>query len=251
MDDKKETLSEKATQKIERPPYWRDPADIIISNVAGEFESALFSLQNELDATIEADSENPHFKSKFASFSHTLAMVRKACKEHGFTIRQFPGKLSAHGPETKRFYTLPICTKITHVETMQAETIIIDIPVDNKAVSYGAALTFGKRYALQSYFGIASTDSDSMTFIQEKFDFEAAEKTAAPLIEQIEAAETTDDLDDWLKKNEASLKLYGELVLSLVRSAYASHLHDLKKFEEEKPKTNGRAKKQEVETNAS
>ena len=233
-----ETLSERAAKVAERPPYWRDVRDMIASNAGAEFEEAMFNLQCDLDATIEADSHNPFHKNSFASLPHTLKMVREACKEHGFTIKQFPGALRGHGPETKRFYTIPVCTKITHSETQQAEMVIVDIPVDNSAISYGAALTFGKRYGLQSYFGIASADSDAMTFIQNKLDQETAEEQAANLIEQITETETVKELEAWIKKSEASLKMYSEGVLILVRGAYSNHKASLAK----KPKTNGKTK---------
>ena len=233
-----ETLSERAAKVAERPPYWRDVRDMIASNAGAEFEKAMFNLQCDLDATIEADSHNPFHKNSFASLPHTLKMVREACKEHGFTIKQFPGALRGHGPETKRFYTIPVCTKITHSETQQAEMVIVDIPVDNSAISYGAALTFGKRYGLQSYFGIASADSDAMTFIQNKLDQETAEEQAANLIEQITETETVKELEAWIKKSEASLKMYSEGVLILVRGAYSNHKASLAK----KPKTNGKTK---------
>lgn len=235
------TLSEKARQQIERPHYWRDVRDMMASDAGAEFEEALFELQSDLDAIIEADSHNPFHKNSFASLPHTLKTVRDLCKEHGFTIRQFPGALRGHGSETKRFYTLPVCTKITHKDTQQAEMIIVDIPVDNTATSYGAALTFGKRYALQSYFGIASADSDAMTFIQNKLDQETAEELATGLIEQIKETDTVKALEGWIKKSDASLKMYSEAVLALVRKAYAEHKRALEAAEK-KAKSNGKGK---------
>ncbi len=227
-------LTEQASQNIERPHYWRDVRDMIASNAGPEFEKALFELQSKLEAMIEADALNTFHENKFASLAHTIKTVRDACKEHGFTIRQFPGALRGHGPESKRFYTLPVCTKITHSDTQQAEMVIVDIPVDNKAISYGAALTFGKRYALQSYFGIASADSDAMTFVQNKIDQETNEETAKPLIEQIQATETEEELQKYFQMADASLKMYSEGVLSLVRTASKEHLRKLKIEEEAK-----------------
>lgn len=239
------TLSEKASLNVERPHYWRDVRDMMASDAGAEFEKAMFELQCELDATIEADSQNPFHKNSFASLPHTLNMVREACKEHGFTVRQFPGSLRGHGPESKRFYTLPVCTKITHSESQQAEMVIVDIPVDNTAISYGAALTFGKRYGLQSYFGIASADSDAMTFIQNKLDQETAEELASGLIEQIKETETVKDLETWIKKSDASLKMYSEGVLTIVRKAYAEHKKMLETAEK-KAKTNGKSKEEQI-----
>lgn len=238
-----QTLSEKAAANVERPHYWRDVRDMMASDAGAEFEEALFNLQSDLDAIIEADSHNPFHKNHFASLPNTLKTVRDLCKEHGFTLRQFPGALRGHGSETKRFYTLPVCTKITHKDTQQAEMIIVDIPVDNSATSYGAALTFGKRYALQSYFGIASADSDAMTFIQNKLDQETAEELASSLIEQINETETVKALETWIKKSDASLKMYSEGVLTIVRKAYSDHKKALETAEK-KAKANGKAKEE-------
>lgn len=243
-------LSEQASQNIERPHYWRDARDMILSDAKADFEQALFELQSELDAIIEADSHNPFHKNSFASLPFTLKTVRDLCKDHGFTIRQFPGSLRGHGGETKRFYTLPVCTKITHVKSQQAEMVIVDIPVENTAVSYGAALTFGKRYALQSYFGIASADSDAMTFIQNKIDQETTEELAATLIEKLEENELIEDLEKWIKVNDAAFKMYSEQVLTLVRDAYSKHKQKLEAAEKVKKKTNGKAASKEVPANA-
>lgn len=243
-------LSEQAKQNIERPHYWRDVREMIASDAGEEFEGALFELQCDLDAVLEADSDNPFHKSQFASLPHTLKTIRDLCRDHGFTLRQFAGSLRGHGPESKRFYTLPVCTKITHADTRQAEMVIIDIPVDNKATSFGAALTFGKRYALQSYFGIASADSDAMTFIQSKLDQETNEDLAAGLIEKLEVNETSEDLDKWIKKNDAAFKIYSEHVLMLVREAYTKHKQKLEATEKTKKKTNGKAASKEVQADA-
>jgi hypothetical protein len=227
-------LTEQASQNIERPHYWRDVRDMIASDAGPEFENALFELQSELESMLEADALNTFHESKFASLAYTIKTVRDACKNHGFTIRQFPGALRGHGPESKRFYTLPVCTKVTHSETQQAEMVIVDIPVENKAISYGAALTFGKRYALQSYFCIASADSDAMTFVQNKIDQESNEETAKTLITQIEATESEKEFQKYFEMADASLKMYSEGVLSLVRAASKEHLRKLKIEEENK-----------------
>jgi len=246
-----ETLTERASNSVERPHYWRDVRDMMASNAGAEFEEALFDLQSNLDAIIEADSNNPFLKNQFASLPHTLKTIRDLCKDHGFTIRQFPGSLRGHGSEIKRFYTLPVCTKITHKDTQQAEMIIVDIPVDNTAVSYGAALTFGKRYALQSYFGMASADSDAMTFIQNKMDQETTEELASSLIEKIKENETSKDLEKWIKMNEAAFKMYSEQVLVIVRAAYSDHKQKLETAETTKKKANGKTASREAQANAS
>lgn len=221
------TLSEDAQKSVERPHYWRDHNEMVLGNAKKEYLTAMLEVQSDVEAVIQADKNNPFTKSKYASLGNVLHEVRTVLNKNGFILEQFAGKISGHGGESKRWYTLPVCTKITHAESEQQQMIICDMPIDQTIHGYGSALTYGKRYGLQSMFGIATVDDDGMAFIQGRIDDEKAVEAAQGIIEQIDACETLEALKKWLGENEDGIKLLSENSVERVRVAYKDKKDEL------------------------
>jgi hypothetical protein len=136
-------LSVKAMNGVAKPKYW-NRVEAIEGDGGPDYELAFFGAQSEIDALHEADANNPAFKSKYATLGGLLSRVRPVLIKHRMTIKQFPGRIHRLGIDSgaKQMF-LPICTKLTHVDSMQSETFIWEMPLikcDPQAV--GSASTF-------------------------------------------------------------------------------------------------------------
>lgn len=213
-------LSERASAQVQRPPYWRDIREMLEGESGPDFERAFFEVQKQVEPSILGDKANAFSKSTYASLANVLAYVRPILHEHGFTLRQFAGAARGHGDGTKKWYSLPVATRLTHVESGQWEMIILDIPIDQTPISVGSAMTYGKRYGLLSFLGIATADEDAMTFLRNRLDQEAAEEAVQGIVEKINECESQADLKEWADKNDEGLKILSEASLAIVRHAY-------------------------------
>lgn len=226
-----ESLSEKAAENVKRPGYWRDANQIMLGNAGKEFDTAMLEVQKAIAPVIEADKENAHFKSKYASLANVIAIVRPLLNENGFLIRQCAGDIRTHGGQAKGIQFLTIATHITHVESGQWEMVLIPVPIGDRITSLGAASTYGKRISILSYLGIATEDSDGMVAIQNRIDDEAADKAADVMIDALKKTKTDPELTEWLNKNDEGFKMYTETTLAKVRAAFAEHRKTLREAE--------------------
>lgn len=113
---------------------------------------ALIKAQSGITGAIK-DSNNPFHKTKYAD----LASVIDACKQHlnaaGIMFMQSP---DADGPEN----AVSIETRLIHTSG-QWFSSVCRIPLAQRdAQKVGAAITYGRRYGLQSLLGIPSEDDD-------------------------------------------------------------------------------------------
>jgi uncharacterized protein YukE len=98
------------------------------------------------------DSNNPHFKSKYADLASVWEACREALSKNGIAIVQMPGQCAAN--------MIELTTRLGHSsgEWMQ-ETMTIPLgKVD--AQSVGSALTYARRYSLAAFVGVAPDDDD-------------------------------------------------------------------------------------------
>jgi hypothetical protein len=229
-----ESLSDKAAEGVKRPGYWRDASQIMLGNAGREFDTAMLEVQKAIAPVIEADKENAHFKSKYASLANVIAILRPLLNEHGFLLRQSAGDVRTYGGQAKGSQFLTIATHITHVESGQWEMVLIPVPISDRITSLGAASTYGKRISLLSYHGIATEDSDGMVAIQNIIDQEAVNAAADVMIEALQKTKTDEELTAWLSKNDEGFKLYTESTLAKVRTAFGEHRKGLREAEKGK-----------------
>jgi hypothetical protein len=104
---------------------------------------------------IQADDYNPHFRSKFASLSMHLKVLKPIAKKHGLAIVQMP-----IGDE----YGVGVRTTIVHTDggVMSADAIV---PSERgmQGQHAGAIYSYLRRYALASVCGCATDDDDAET----------------------------------------------------------------------------------------
>ena len=124
---------------------------------------ALVAAQADLPAVLK-DSENPHYKSKYASLDAVVPAVRGPLAKHGLAVVQ--GAESPNGEAALTVETLLVHTS----GEWFANTVVVPIAkVDPQGA--GSALTYGRRYGLSALLSLATDDDD---------DAESAEKRKPP-----------------------------------------------------------------------
>lgn len=112
-------------------------------------ELALAEALPELEGA-KKKSNNPHFKSKYADLGAVIEAIRPV-SEHGIWYRQVLHE-NADGVTIETLYT-------GFGATITAGTLFM--PADKRnAQGYGSALTYARRYALQTAFGLSTEDDD-------------------------------------------------------------------------------------------
>jgi hypothetical protein len=97
------------------------------------------------------DATNPHFRSKYADLTSVIEACKAALNKHGITFLQ-PVRSGEDG--------VIVETVLLHTsgEWISDE---LELPVSkNDAQGVGSAITYGRRYGLQSMVGIPAEDDD-------------------------------------------------------------------------------------------
>ena len=116
-----------------------------------ELAKAMNLAQAEMGGAVK-DSANPFFKSKYADLTSVVKAIKEPFASHGLSYVQFP-------------YTtdrgVGVTTRLMHSsgEWLESEFVLPITKQDPQ--SAGAALTYARRYALQSMAGIPNADDDA------------------------------------------------------------------------------------------
>lgn len=109
---------------------------------------ALAQFQEELP-TVDLDSLNPHFKSKFASLSNITKKVIPVLVKHGFSYTV--GSYMENG-------VLVIQAHLLHES---GESRDFQFPItETQPQKIGSAITYAKRYAIQALTGVVADEDD-------------------------------------------------------------------------------------------
>ncbi len=112
----------------------------------------LLEVQKEIGA-IKKESENPFFKSKYFDINGLLAVVKPVLNKHGVVLLQ---SLSAYGDNC-----LSLNTKLVDSESGEIVEDTCPIPVNSEPQKIGSAITYFRRYALQSLLALEAEDDDA------------------------------------------------------------------------------------------
>lgn len=96
------------------------------------------------------NSNNPHFKSKYADLGAVIEAIRPVA-DHGIWYRQVLRE-GGEGVTIETLYT-------GFGATISAGTLFMPA-AKRDAQGFGSALTYARRYALQTAFGLATEDDD-------------------------------------------------------------------------------------------
>lgn len=98
------------------------------------------------------DSNNPHFKSKYADLSSVVSAIKPALSDNGLFFTQMTHEQSGG-----------VCVE-THVHHHTGQSMSFGklfVPAGkNDAQGYGSALTYARRYSLMTAFGVCPEDDD-------------------------------------------------------------------------------------------
>lgn len=120
------------------------------SESLGKFAPAFLKLQSELEP-VKKDAANPFFKSKYAELSSILEAVQPLLTKFEFILIQEPGNLEN---------MLALTTTIMHVSGEYIRSSVAFPVVKQDPQGYGSAITYARRYTLQSIIGLPVTDDD-------------------------------------------------------------------------------------------
>lgn len=113
--------------------------------------SALVKAQAEMTGA-KKDSANPFFKSKYADLSAVMEAIRPALSAHGLGFVQV-----CHDADNQAI----VETVIIHESGETYSCGKTSVPVSKgDAQGYGSAITYARRYSLQTAFGVPSVDDD-------------------------------------------------------------------------------------------
>jgi hypothetical protein len=114
----------------------------------------LLNAQKEIGA-IKKDATNPFFKSNYFDINSLLAVVKPILNQHNFIILQ--------GLTTNEMGVPALSTTLLHTTGKSIEGGVVALPDVADAQKMGGAITYYRRYALQSLLALEAEDDDGNT----------------------------------------------------------------------------------------
>lgn len=221
-----EPLSQRAIHNSRRPKYW-DRAEGVMESRGSGLEFALLKAQGKIKPIIEAEAFNAFTKKRYASLGMILSTIRPVLQELDIVIRQGAGKIIAYGTSQKEYF-LPVWMDIHHVPSGSSDRTIVEVPLSKiDAQAIGIAITYGRRYLLQGYFGLASMDDDAASAVQKRLDKDEEGDAVSGIIEKIKACATVPELQRWAEANQAGIQHLSEEALTRCRDAYGKRFEEI------------------------
>jgi hypothetical protein len=121
-----------------------------MSATIAKIAAALSKAQGALRPAIK-DASNPHFKSRYADLASTWDACREALSSHGLSVLQ---------PASASGRNVTVTTMLAHES---GEWLACDLTLtaqQDTPQAVGSAVSYGRRYGLQSMVGIAAEDDD-------------------------------------------------------------------------------------------
>lgn len=132
------------------------------------------------------DSENPHFRSKYADLASIWEAIRGPLTKHGLSVVQSP-RLVGGGENT---WLVEVETTLLH-KSGQFLSDIFAVPVSRPdAQGVGSALTYARRYTLAAVVGVAPDDDDGEGAVA-RGSAEASERKPLPPKRPVELGRVT------------------------------------------------------------
>jgi hypothetical protein len=118
---------------------------------AASLPEAMAQAFAEIESATKA-ANNPHFKSKYADLTSVIEAIKPALVKHGLFFTQNP-RPHDNGVEIE--------TVLHHAGGDVMSLGSLFVPADrNNAQGFGSALTYARRYALVTAFGVPVEDDD-------------------------------------------------------------------------------------------
>lgn len=119
----------------------------------GKLSASLAKAQGQFEAVLK-QAENPYFKSEYADLATVIKATRRALSDNGIALVQSP-----QVDDSRKLVIITTLLAHDSGEWMSGE---LAIPVGAKwdAQTVGSAVSYGRRYALQSFLSVAGQDDD-------------------------------------------------------------------------------------------
>ena len=121
------------------------------SDSIAKLATAMCAAQAQMGGAVK-DSANPFFKSKYADLTSVVKAIKEPFSQNGLSYIQMPYH-SADG--------VGVTTRLMHSSGEWLESEFVLPLVKRDPQSAGAALSYARRYVLQSMAGIPSADDDA------------------------------------------------------------------------------------------
>lgn len=165
------------------------------SESINELASALCNAQGQMGGAVK-DSSNPFFKSSYADLTSVIKAIKQPFSDNGLSYTQFPVS-NEHG--------VGVSTRLMHIsgQWLEMEYTLPTVKKDPQAS--GSAITYARRYALQSIAGIPTADDDAESAMLrgEKSDQEKYQDMIMDLMPSVKAIKDGIATGDWATANEA------------------------------------------------
>jgi hypothetical protein len=112
--------------------------------------TALAAAQGIMEGAAK-DSANPFFKSNYADLASVWDAIRQPLASHGLSVVQMP---IADGPR------VTVTTLLMHTSGQWISSDLTITAKEDSPQAVGSAITYARRYALQSVAGVAPEDDD-------------------------------------------------------------------------------------------
>jgi hypothetical protein len=118
--------------------------------ITGAFAKVLADVEN---VTRSQTADTGTYRYTYADLSDVLDAVKRACNAHGLGVSQTVSTDAENG-------LVLVHTTIVHASGQYLTFAPLGLPLGRDPQSTGSAITYARRYALMSVFGIASEDDD-------------------------------------------------------------------------------------------
>ena len=163
--------------------------------------TALIKAQSEMGSAVK-DAKNPHFRSRYASLAAVIDAVIPVLNANGVGVLQLP---SIEGNEVR------LTTILMH-SSGQRLSSTVGAPLGKKqdAQAVGSAITYLRRYSLQSIMGLPVEDDDGNAASRRQPQRrQVPEKSAPTVADKAFAAVRLEAAKDWAALIAAELEAAG------------------------------------------
>lgn len=208
-----------------------------INEIAGALAKAQAAIQNP-----KKESENPHFKSRYADLATGIDAVRLALAAQAIVVVQ---ATSMDGD------MMMLETRLVHSSGQWFGSIYPVCKFPARQQEIGSALTFSRRYSLFALAGIAGDDDDGNEAskvetpapkvkprtsppAREAIDPEESRQAREQIVATLDDCETLSDFDAWGQANKSKIDSLRGNDIELVRTAFSTRRHAAKVAAEQK-----------------
>lgn len=125
-------------------------AGVRTSETINELATALTAAQAAMRGAVK-DADNPYFKSKYADLASVWEACRKPLTDRGLSVVQSVG---ADGVKVR------ITTLLAHTSGQWIADDLVLSAKEDSPQAIGSCITYGRRYALAAFVGVAPEDDD-------------------------------------------------------------------------------------------